>query len=212
MTAVRFKSVTELFGLPDPPKNGRERLVATAVELFYRNGYGAVGIDRIINAAGVTKSTFYKHFESKDALMLAAVRRRDEWESQAWARAVRKVAGKDASPAAQCLAQLHVMDRWFNDADFRGCMFTNTAVEFPNSHDPVHQAAAESKRRTRDSRRDLALQAGASAADAEMFADCFTALIEGAMVLRLSQERDDAARAIQPAVVQLIRAYLPNWR
>src|SRR5215471_19628498 len=102
MPAVQTKSVTELLGLPDPPKNGRERLVAAAVELFYRHGFGAVGIDRVIAAAGVTKTTFYKHFESKDDLMVAAVKRRDEWESLAWYRATRKLGGDD--PAKQLLA------------------------------------------------------------------------------------------------------------
>ena len=92
---TRTKSVSELFGLPDPPATGRERLVATAIELFYRHGFGAVGIDQVIAAAGVTKTTFYKHFEGKDDLMVAAVQRRDEWESQAWDRAVRKIAGDD---------------------------------------------------------------------------------------------------------------------
>src|SRR5215470_18008251 len=87
MISPHPKTVTELLGQPDPPKTGRERLVAAAVELFYRNGFGAIGIDQVIAAAGVTKSTFYKHFESKDDLVLAAVRRRDEWEAQAWARA-----------------------------------------------------------------------------------------------------------------------------
>src|SRR5437016_3477716 len=77
------------------PRTGRDRLVAAAVELFYRNGFGAVGVDRVIAAAGVTKTTFYKHFDSKDELMVAAVQRRDEWESQAWDRAVRKLAGDD---------------------------------------------------------------------------------------------------------------------
>ena len=43
---------------------------------------------------------------------------------------------------------LDVMDLWFNDPDFRGCMFVNAAAEFPNPHDPVHQAAAAYKRRT----------------------------------------------------------------
>src|SRR6185295_9367443 len=108
MATVQRKSVTELLGLPDPPKTGRERLVAAAVELFYRHGFAAVGIDRVIAAAGVTKTTFYKHFDSKDDLMVAAVLRRDEWESAAWDRAVRKLAGDD--PAAQLLAMLDVMD------------------------------------------------------------------------------------------------------
>src|SRR5262250_735250 len=95
MPNTQNKSITELLGLPDAPRPGRERLVAVAVELFYRRGFGAVGVDQIIEAAGVTKTTFYKHFEGKDDLMVAAVQRRDEWEAQAWDRAVRKLAGDD---------------------------------------------------------------------------------------------------------------------
>jgi AcrR family transcriptional regulator len=204
------KSVAQLLGVPDVPKSGRERLVAAAVELFYRQGFSAVGIDQVIAAAGVTKTTFYKHFESKDDLMVAAVERRDQWESQAWARAVRKLAGDD--PAKQLLAMLDVMDIWFNDLDFRGCMFLNTAIEFPNPHDPIHQAAAAHKRATRDSFRDLAKAAGAKATAAETFADCYVALIEGALVLRQSHGRNDAARAIRPAVEQLMGTYLPRKR
>lgn len=206
MPNARQKSVSELFGIPAAPKTGRERLIAAAVELFYRHGFGAIGIDRVIDAAGVTKTTFYKHFEGKDDLMVAAVQRRDEWESQAWNRAVRKIAGDD--PVRQLLAMLEVMDLWFNDPDFHGCMFLNTAIEFPNPHDPVHQAAAAYKRRTRDHFRDLARTAGANAMGAETFADCFAALIEGALILRQTHGRNDAARAVRPAVEHLIGAYL----
>jgi AcrR family transcriptional regulator len=202
------KSVVELFGLPDPPTTGRERLVAAAIELFYRRGFAAVGIDQVIAAAGVTKTTFYNHFESKDDLMVAAVQRRDEWESQAWDRAVRKIAGDD--PAGQLLAMLEVMDLWFNDPDFHGCMFMNTAAEFPNPHDPVHQAAAAHRKRTRDHFRNLARAAGAESTAAETFADCFTALLEGALVMRQTQGRNDAARVVRPAVEQLVSAYLPK--
>src|SRR3954447_14946057 len=136
MTNARAKSVTELLGLPDPPRTGRERLIAAAVELFYRHGFGAVGIDQVIAAAGVTKTTFYKHFEGKDDLMVAAVERRDEWESAAWDRAVRKIAGEPPYPKKQFLAMIDVMDTWFNDPEFKGCIFTNAAAEFPNPHDP----------------------------------------------------------------------------
>ena len=207
-TGAPFKSVAELFGLPEAPKTGRERLVASAIDLFYRHGFGAVGIDQVIEAAGVTKSTFYKHFEGKIDLMVAAVERRDEWESEAWGRAVRKLAGDD--PRRQLLAMLDVMDLWFNDPDFRGCMFSNTAAEFPNPHDPVHKAAAAYKRKTRDRFRDLARTAGAEPAAAETFADCYAAVMEGVIILRLTQGRNDAARAVRPAVEQLLRAYLPN--
>lgn len=207
-TNARPKTAAELLGAPPPPKNGRERLVATAVELFYRHGFNAVGIDRIIAEAGITKTAFYKHFDSKDELVVAAVRRRDEWESQAWARAIKRLAGDD--PKRQLLAMLDVMDIWFNDPDFGGCMFISAAAEFPNPNDPIHQAAADYKRRGRNAWRDVALAAGAEAATAEVFADCYTALIEGALALRHTQARNDAAKAIRPAVEQLIATYLPG--
>ena len=207
MSSKHVKSVSELFGLPDAPRTGRERLIAAAIELFYRHGFGAVGIDQIIAAAGVTKSTFYTHFEGKDDLMVAAVRRRDEWESDAWDRAVRKIAGDD--PVRQLLGAWDVLDLWFNEPDFIGCMFINTAGEFPNPHDPVHQAAAAHKRRTRDQFRDLIVAAGADPADAEGIADCYTALFEGALILRQTHGRNDAARVVRPAAEQLLRAHLP---
>lgn len=201
------KSVSELFGHRDPPRTGRDRLVAAAVELFARRGFGAVGVDQVIAAAGVTKTTFYKHFDGKDELMVAAVQRREEWETLAWARAVRELGGDD--PAAQLLAMFDVLDLWFNDAEFLGCLFVNAAAEFPNPHDPVHQAAAAFKRRARDRHRDLALAAGAVPGAAEAFADLYTVLVEGALILRQTHGRDDAARVVRPAVVQLIATHLP---
>jgi AcrR family transcriptional regulator len=208
MRATRTKSVVELFGLPDPPKTGRERLIAAAIELVYRHGFGAVGVDAVIAEAGVTKTTFYKHFESRDDLLVAAVERRHEWESAAWDRAVRSRAGDD--PARYPLALLDVMDEWFNAPDYGGCIFLSAAAEFPNPYDPVHRAAAVHGRQARDGFRDLALRAGAGAAASEAFADCFAALVQGALVLRQTQGRDDAARAVRPAAEQLVRAYLPG--
>lgn len=202
--AGRTKTVSELFGVPKPPQTGRERLVAAAIELFYAHGFQAVGLDQIIAAAGVTKTTFYKHFESKDELMVVAVQTRDAWEMEAWDRAVRTIGGDD--PRAQLLAFFDVLDTWFNDPDFRGCLFINTAAEFPNPHDPIHQAAAAHKRKSRDHFRTLAAAAGAR--DPEAFADRFTALLEGTLVLRQVHDRSDAVRVIRPAVEQLIAAEL----
>jgi hypothetical protein len=138
---------------------------------------------------------------------VAAVERRDEWESAALDRAVRELAGDD--PAGRLLAKLDVIHVWFTDPDFRGCMFMNAAAEFPNPHDPVHRAAAAIMRKRRDHSRDLARAAGAAEAAAETFADCYTALLEGAVNMRHTQGRHDAARAVRPAVEQLIATYLP---
>src|SRR5438477_9912805 len=123
MIKTQSKSVSELLGLPDPPKTGRERLVAAGIELFYRHGFGAVGVDQVIASAGVTKTTFYKHFEGKDDLMVAAVVRRDEWESAAWGSAVRKLAGDD--PAKQLLASWDVMDMGFTYLEYSCCILKN---------------------------------------------------------------------------------------
>ena len=90
------KSAAELLGVFEIPKRGRGRLVATAVELFYRHGFNAVGLDRVLDEAGVTKTTFYKHFKSKNDLMVAAVEMRDAWELEAWKAAARAVAGDEA--------------------------------------------------------------------------------------------------------------------
>lgn len=199
---VRSKSVAELFGAPEFGQEGRDRLVRAALELFYAHGFHAVGIDQVLHQAGVTKTTFYKHFESKDDLMVAAVRARDEWESGAWDREVRKRAGDD--PRAILLAYFDVLDEWFNAPDYRGCIFINTAAEFPNPNDPVHQVAAEHKRKARDGFRDLAKEAGLR--DPEAFADHYTALFEGTLVLRQVHGRNDAARVMRHAVEALLGA------
>ncbi|MFI4882444.1 MAG: TetR/AcrR family transcriptional regulator, partial [Phycisphaerales bacterium JB064] len=60
------KTIVELLGLPPQPTTGKARLIASGLELFYRHGFQAVGIDQVIELAGVTKTTFYNHFESRD--------------------------------------------------------------------------------------------------------------------------------------------------
>ncbi len=204
----RQKSVSELFGVPKPPANSRDQLVSTAIDLFYRHGFNCVGIDQVLAKAGLSKTTFYKHFESKDDLMVAAVRTRDEWELQAWDRAVRDLVGDD--PREQLRGYFQVLDQWFTAPDFGGCMFINVASEFPNPHDPVHQVAADHKRKGRDAYRDLAAEAGAK--DPEAFANHYTMLMEGALILRQVHGRDNAAAIAMDAVVKLIDDHIPLQR
>ena len=207
LTGTRPKTAVELLGVPRTPKNARDRLIETAIDLFYTHGFNAVGLDQIIDAVGVTKTTFYKYFESKDALMVEAVRHRDEWEAAAWARAVRSAAGTD-EPRAQLLALFDVLDTWFNAPDFKGCMFINTAAEFPNPHDPVHQAAALHKKRSRDLWRDAAKAAGAT--EPEAFADLYTVLVEGTLILRQVHGRNDAAQVARKLASALLDQYIPT--
>lgn len=206
MTTERCKTAAELLGVPEVARAGRERLVDVAIELFYRHGFNAVGLDQILARAGVSKTTFYKHFESRDDLVVAAVRKRDDWETSAWEAAVRRRAGDN--PAAQLLAWFDVLDEWFNAPDFRGCVFINAAMEHPNPADPVHQAAAEHKRRSRDHFRDLAARAGLR--DPDAFADAYTLLFEGALVMRHVHGRNDAAGGAREIVRRLIELHAPR--
>jgi AcrR family transcriptional regulator len=198
--ATPARTVAELFGQPPLPAEGRDRLIAAGIELFSRHGIGSVGLDRVIDAAGVTKTTFYKHFESKDELVVECVKSRHEWEMDAWDRATRRIAGDD--PRARLLAFFDVLDQWFNAPDFRGCMFINVAAEFPDPRDPIHKAAALHKTANRDAFRELAARAGA--ADPDVLADQFTIILEGTLILRQVHSRDDAARIARSAVERLL--------
>jgi AcrR family transcriptional regulator len=203
-TQARAKTAAEIFGIPSEARNTRDRLIDRAIDLFYTHGFNAVGLDRIIEEVGVTKTTFYKHFESNDDLMVQAVRKRDAWEMEALKRAVQRVSGID--PRAQLLGVFDVLHEWFNAPDFKGCIFINTASEFPNPNDPIHQAAADHKRKSRTWFRDLARQAGAQ--DAETFADLYTILVEGTLVLRQVHDRNDAATISRRAADALLEQYI----
>lgn len=206
MTTLARKSAAELFGVRSAPKNARDRLLDTAIDLFYSHGFHVIGLDRILAETGVTKTTFYKHFQSKDDFVVAAIERRDAWEAQAWNRAVKKLAGRD--PRKQLLAMFDVLDIWFNTPDFGGCIFINAAAEFPDPRDPAHQAAAAHKIRNRELFRDLASKAGLP--DPETFADQYTAIVEGTLILRHVHHRNDAARLAKPLVEALLTAHLPS--
>jgi AcrR family transcriptional regulator len=204
MTTIQSRQpAAKLLGIRTPAKNARDRLLDTAIDLFYTHGFHVIGLDRILAETGVTKTTFYKHFESKDDFVVAAIERRDAWESKAWARAIKKIAGND--PRKHLLAVFDVLDTWFNAPDFGGCIFLNAAAEFPDPRDPAHLAASAYKKRTRDNFRDLARKANLT--DPETFADQYTALVEGTLILRHVHHNNGAARLAKPVIEALIATY-----
>jgi AcrR family transcriptional regulator len=136
----------------------RDRLVDTALDLFNRAGYHATGIDRILAEAGVAKMTLYKHFGSKEELILAALRERDA----RWRAGFRAAVERRATAARdRLLAVFEALDDWFAQPDFSGCMFINAAAEYPDAPDPIHAAAAEHHRHVLAFLRELAAEAGA---------------------------------------------------
>lgn len=104
------------------PSGARERILLTAHALFYREGIRATGIDRVIAESGVTKVTFYRHFPSKNDLILAFL----EYRHQHWmAWFVDALARHGGTPKSLAPA----LAEWFGDEGFRGCAFINSVVE-----------------------------------------------------------------------------------
>ncbi|MBW0104488.1 TetR/AcrR family transcriptional regulator [Pseudonocardia sp. KRD291] len=117
----------------------RERLLSTAGELFYREGIRAVGVERIFAEAPVTRSTFYRHFPSKEHLVLAYLHGVDTL-TRAEVRAAVETA---PSPADALRAIGTAVADGLATPGFRGCAFLNAATEYPDPHDPVHQAVLD---------------------------------------------------------------------
>jgi AcrR family transcriptional regulator len=154
--------------------SARERLLAAANELFYRDGIRSVGIDEVIAAADVAKMSLYRCFPSKDELIAAYLRERDTkyWE---WWDGV--VARHPNAPREQLLALFRGLAKLPSRPGWRGCPFTNAATEFPEPDHPARKVAEDNKRKLRGRLRDLAREAGGR--DAESLADQLVLLFEG---------------------------------
>ena len=136
--------------LEPPEKFGaRARILRTAHDLFYRDGVRSTGVDTLIATAGVTKVTFYRHFPSKDDLILAFLNYRHElwmaWFVDALARHRRAQtrAQRERSPLAPAALALA---EWIRDPAFRGCAFINIVAEFGDHFPRAVEIAVAHKR------------------------------------------------------------------
>ncbi|MFQ5775704.1 MAG: TetR/AcrR family transcriptional regulator [Kiloniellaceae bacterium] len=177
----------------------RDKLIDTALALFDRKGYHATGIDRILAEAGVAKMTLYKHFGSKDELILAALRRRDARWRQWFKEAVESRA---EAPRERLLAVFDALEEWLAGPDFHGCMFVKAASEYCAHDDPIHAAAAEHHRHVLSDLRELAAAAGA-ARPAKLARELML-LIEGAIVVTQVNGPVGAAKQARKAAQILI--------
>lgn len=108
------------------PAPARERILRAADRLFYRDGFRATGVDRVIAESGVAKMTFYRHFPSKDDLMIAVLQGRHARWMQ-WFTAA--VDGRLQGGGAGLDVIAKVLDEWFRQPGFRGCVFINAVAE-----------------------------------------------------------------------------------
>ncbi|MDQ6714007.1 MAG: TetR/AcrR family transcriptional regulator [Candidatus Dormibacteraeota bacterium] len=176
----------------------RERVLTTAYDLFSRRGVRAVGVDTIIAEAGVAKMTFYRHFPSKDDLVLAFLDRREQLWTKEWLEAA--VERRAVDPRERLLAIFDVFDEWFHQDEFEGCSFINVLLE---TVEPGHSARVASVAYLANIRvflRRLATDAGAHRPDD--LARKWHILMKGSIVAAGEGDRLAARRA--HAVGQLL--------
>jgi len=171
--------------------SSRERILATAYELFSRHGTRAVGVDRIVAESGIAKATLYRNFASKDALILAFLERRAERWTRSWLQA--EIEQRATTPAARLLAVFDVFGEWFASEGFEGCSFINVMLETVDLEHPVRQASVEQLAAIRVIVADLARQTGV--ADPDDFARKWHILMKGSIVAAAEGDRKAATRA-----------------
>ena len=182
------------------PLRAADRIRASASELFYREGIRAVGVDEVVDRAGVTKPSLYRSFASKDDLAAAYLR---DYDLSFWENFERP-GGKTYSNARDhVLAYISQLSSRAVAKGYRGCGLSNAAVEYPARDNPARQVAEAHKKVFRKRLRELAAAMGAR--HPNVLGDALLLLIEGIYVTG-QQSEDGPAQSALPAAKLLIDA------
>jgi AcrR family transcriptional regulator len=188
------------------PSETRQKLMQAAFTRFYRDGFRNVGIDQILADVGISKTAFYKHFESKEDLMVAALDYQHQQMEQQFLTLMRSRGGE--SPLAQLRALFDAVDYILESEQFRGCVFVNASIEFPLPHDPAHVAAAKSKAAFERIVREIAAAAGAD--DPAALAQELMLIMEGAYVTRHVTGKPETIHIARRLGERAIAARIPS--
>ena len=176
--------------IPQSKPDARERILDTAYELFSRRAVRDVGVDEVIERAGVAKATLYRHFRSKDDLVIAFLERREERWTVAWVETEARRRG--TTPEEQLLAIFELFDEWFQRDDFEACSFINVLLEMG----PAHPAGQASVRHLASIRTVVGrLAAEAALRDPASFAHSWHILMKGSILSATEGDAQAAQRA-----------------
>jgi len=179
--------------------SARERILATADELFYREGVHATGVDTVVERSGVSKTSLYRVFRSKDELIAAFATERDRSFWAWWDR----VEGQHAAdPRALLEALLLGIAKRIAHSAYRGCPFLNLATELPAPDHPGRVVARDNKDEMR--KRLATIVAGLGVSDPDRVASQMALLINGAMVTGLLAVPADLADELIDAATKLL--------
>lgn len=178
----------------------RDRLIDAALKRFYRDGFRNVGIESIFNDVGISKTAFYKHFDSKETLIAAVLTERSALLRETLLKTIRSRGGDD--PRAQVAALFDVVESVTEADGYQGCIFVNAAMEYPQRHEPAHIVSAENKRAVEAIISEIVAAAGAD--DPQAAAEELCLIMEGAYVARQitgNLQSVNVARSVAEAVL-----------
>jgi AcrR family transcriptional regulator len=181
--------------------SARSRILDAAYDLFSRRGVRDVGIDEVVERAGIAKATLYRQFASKGELVLAFLALREQRWTHGFVEAQARRRG--STPEEQLLAIFDVFDEWFRTPDFEACSFINVLLEL-GADDPAGAASIHHLENIRSIVASLGSEAGI--ADADGFARSWHILMKGSIVSAAEGDREAAQRAKHMARV-LLDAY-----
>ncbi len=160
----------------------KQRIIETALNLFYNQGYLATGINQIIDEAGVSKASFYDHFKSKEDLCVSYLQAR----GSLWGGMLKEKIEEYKKPRDRFLAPLAYFDEWLPQCKFRGCAFLNIASEITDTHSSMRKEVVYTKDGLKSIIRELTKDLKDSDAkykglDIEFVVNAYFVLMEGAI-------------------------------
>jgi AcrR family transcriptional regulator len=179
--------------------SARERILATASELFYREGIRAIGVDTVVEQSGVSKTSLYRLFDSKDALIAAFAAEKDRSFWVWWDRTEKLHAD---NPRALLVALLSGIAERIGRPAYRGCPFLNLVAEFPDDSHPGRVIARNNKEEMRARLATIVARLGVG--DPNRTASQIALLINGAYVSALIAEPDDLRADLVDAAIKLL--------
>jgi len=169
----------------------RQRILDTASALFYHRGVRAVGVDLVVADSGVAKTSLYRHFRTKDDLIVAFLERED---MEFWAQWDEVSARHAGDPAGEIEAHMRWIGKRLARANYRGCPQINVAAEFAEADHPAREVA---RRHMQAMRKRLAeLARGLGAARPNDLAAQLGVLVNGAFVSASMLTPDEATRVL----------------
>ena len=180
----------------------KDRVFQTASRLFYQNGYRAIGVDTLAAESGIGKMTLYRHYPSKDDLIIAYLKDSDQlfWQN------FEEITKEAGSPPEKLLAFFEALQEYVTTSACYGCPFLNVATEYPEIDYPGHQVAIAHKQSVRA--RFLLLAEEAGAQSPEVLADQLYLLMDGAYMASRMFGPDNPAAHVAGAARVLIDAAL----